>query len=57
MELLEHIAISGALIFVGILSWVGIFFMVAMSFQWAKDELKERKRVKDAKNQDAWNVD
>lgn len=57
MELLEHIAVVGSLIFIGILSWVGIFFMAAYSLQWAKDAIKERKRVTDAAKQDAWSID
>jgi len=56
MELLEHIAVVGSLIFIGILSWVGIFFMVAYSLQWVKDTIQERKRVTEAAKQDAWSI-
>lgn len=57
MQLLEHMAVTGALIFIGILSWVGIFFIIAYCLQWAKDTIKERKRVKGAAKQDSWSVD
>jgi hypothetical protein len=57
MELLEHIAVVGSLIFIGILSWVGIFFMAAYFLQWTKDTIQERKRVEEAAKQDAWSVD
>ena len=57
MELLEHIAVVGSLIFIGILSWVGIFFIVAYCLQWAKDTIKDRKRSRKAMEQDAWSSD
>jgi len=57
MELLEHIAVVGSLIFIGILSWVGIFFMAAYFLQWTKDTIQERKRVTEAAKQDAWSID
>ena len=57
MELLEHIAVVGSLIFIGILSWIGIFFIAAYFLQWAKDTIKDRKRVKGAAKQDAWSSD
>ncbi len=57
MELLEHIAVVGTLIFIGILSWIGIFFIVAYCLQWAKDTIKDRKRSKKAMEQDAWSID
>jgi len=56
MELLEHIAVVGSLIFIGILSWIGIFFIVAYCLQWAKDTIKDRKRSKKAMEQDAWSA-
>lgn len=56
MELLEHMAVVGSLIFIGILSWVGIFFIVAYCLQWAKDTIKDRKRSKKAMEQDAWSA-
>ena len=57
MELLEHIAVVGSLIFIGILSWIGIFFIVAYCLQWAKDTIQERKRSRKAMEQDAWSID
>jgi len=57
MQLLEHMAVTGALIFVGILSWVGILFIIAYCLQWAKDTIKDRKRSKKALEQDAWSID
>ena len=57
MQLLEHVAVTGALIFVGILSRVGIFFIIAYCLQWAKDTIKDRKRSKKALEQDAWSID
>lgn len=57
MELLEHMAVVGSLIFIGILSWIGIFFIVAYCLQWAKDTIKDRKRSKKAMEQDAWSMD
>ena len=56
MELLEHMAVVGSLIFIGILSWIGIFFIVAYCLQWAKDTIKDRKRSKKAMEQDAWSA-
>ena len=56
MELLEHIAVVGSLIFIGILSWIGIFFIVAYCLQWANDTIKDRKRSKKAMEQDAWSA-
>ena len=57
MELLEYIADVGTAIFIGVASWVGIFLMTALTLQWVKDTLVERKRVKEAAKQDAWRID
>jgi len=72
MELLNFIADIGIAIFLALASWVGIFYIIALSLQWAKDALDrtsrdyyavydealaERRRIKAADDQEAWEVD
>ena len=57
MEQIQNIADTGLIIFLGMMSWVGIFLVVAFGLQGIKNFLRDRKRRKKAGKQDCWRVD